>query len=89
MEPFNFFLRAVAGNKNDVIVFIFYLVSDGNDVTITFCSNDAQLWKFVTIWYILLIEIGSIRLQPESFSLNMVRLANGVSGKGTERLNDL
>jgi hypothetical protein len=57
MEPFQCF--GEAGNQNDgtvtigggggqvtrtvVTVSIFYLVSDGNDVTVTFCGNDAHL----------------------------------------------
>jgi hypothetical protein len=34
-----------AGNENDVTVNIFYLVSNGNDVTVSFCGtgNDAHL----------------------------------------------
>jgi hypothetical protein len=32
-----------AGNWNDVTV-IFYLVSSRNDVTVTFCVNDAHLY---------------------------------------------
>jgi hypothetical protein len=34
-----------AGNKNNVTVSIFYLASNGNDVTVTFCGNDAHLYK--------------------------------------------
>jgi hypothetical protein len=32
-----------AGNKNNVTVSIFYLVSNGKDVTVTFCGNNGHL----------------------------------------------
>jgi hypothetical protein len=31
------------GNENDATVSIFYLVSNGNNVAVTFCGNDAHL----------------------------------------------
>jgi hypothetical protein len=31
-------------NENDVNITIFYLISKGKDVTVTFCGNDAHLW---------------------------------------------
>jgi hypothetical protein len=46
MEPFQFFGEQVTGmmKQNNVTVSIFYLVSNENDETVTFCGNDAHLW---------------------------------------------
>jgi hypothetical protein len=39
----SFFFGGGADKENNVTVSIFYLFSNGNDVTITFCGNDAHL----------------------------------------------
>jgi hypothetical protein len=43
VEPLHFFFLGGAGNENDVTVAKFYLVSNGNDVCVSFCGNDANL----------------------------------------------
>jgi hypothetical protein len=59
MEPFQFL--GEAGNENDITVTIFYLVSNSNDVTVTFCGNDAHLW--------LLLSANKISRMDKQFSI--------------------
>jgi hypothetical protein len=43
LEQWNRYNFFGAGNKNDITVSIFHVVSNGNVVTVLLCANDAHL----------------------------------------------